>query len=216
MPLRLYDYAASGNCYKPRLLLAQLERPYERVAIDIFGGETLTDEYARINPGRTVPVLETDDGRFLPESGAILLYLADGTPFLPDDRFGRAQVVRWLTYEQTDVIPAIAGLRFRLQTKRFTADSPDALSRKKWAGEVLQLLESHLDGREFFVGDSYSVADIALFGYLHVADEAGIELEPYERVRDWLARVRETPRYMNDLEPYPPNATAGAGRSTYD
>jgi glutathione S-transferase len=113
--VRLYDYSASCNCYKVRLLLAQLGLPYERVPIDIFNGETLTDEYAEMNPSRTTPVLETDDHRYLPESNAILFYLADGTTYLPEDPFERAEVVRWLVYEQTDVVPTMGGLRFRLR-----------------------------------------------------------------------------------------------------
>ena len=113
MTLRLYDYGASCNCYKARLLLAQLGLEYERVPVDIFAGDTLTDEFAAMNPARTTPVLESDDG-FLPESNAILVYLASGTSFLPADPFELAQVVRWLLYEQTDVVPAIGGLRFRL------------------------------------------------------------------------------------------------------
>src|SRR2546430_2689280 len=167
--LRLYDYAASANCYKVRLLLAQLGADYERVPVDIFAGETLTDAYAQVNPARTAPVLETDDGRFLPESAAILLYLADGTTFLPDDPFDRAHVVRWLVYEQTDVIPAIGGLRFRLVTGRLDPDGEDAARRRQNGLEVLRLLDEHLSGRQFFAGDAYSVADIAIYGYVHVA-----------------------------------------------
>lgn len=215
MTLRLYDYAASCNCYKARLLLAQLGRPYERVPIDIFEGGTLTDEFARMNPARTTPVLETEHG-FLPESAAILVYLAAGTPFLPDDPLELAEVVRWLVYEQTDVIPATGGLRFRLQTGRLQPGDPDAERRRELAGEVLKLLDDHLATREFFAAGRYTIADIALYGYLHVAHEAGLDLEPYANLRAWLERVGAQPGYMNDLEPYPPNAAAGAGRSTYD
>lgn len=121
---RLYDYAASGNCYKVRLLLAQLGRPYERVSVDIFDGETLTDESAAKNPARSTPLLELEDGTFLAESNAILTYLAQGTPFMPSDPLGVAQVVRWLIFEQTDMMMTMGGLRFRLLTGRFTADSP--------------------------------------------------------------------------------------------
>ena len=105
--LRLYDYAASCNCYKVRLLLAHLGRPYERVSVDIFNGETLTEQYGRMNPMRTTPVLEVEAGRFLPESNAILVYLARGSEYLPEGAFEFAQVVRWLLYEQTDVVPMI-------------------------------------------------------------------------------------------------------------
>jgi glutathione S-transferase len=213
--LRLYDYAASCNCYKARLVLAQLGLPYERVPVDIFNGETLTDEFARINPARTTPVLETEHG-YLPESAAILLYLAAGTPLLPDDPFELAQVVRWLVFEQTDVIPMIAGLRFRLLAGRLKPDDPGAVRRKEGAHEVLRLLDAHLATREFFVGDRYTVADIAVYGYTHLAHEAGIDMEPYPHDRAWFARVEGQPGYMEDVEPYPANAAPGAGRSIYD
>jgi glutathione S-transferase len=214
--VRLYDYPASCNCYKARLLLAQVGRPYERVPLDIFDGDTLTDEYGAINPARTTPVLETDDGRFLPESNAILFYLAQGTPFLPDDPFERAEVVRWLIYEQTDVIPTMGGLRFRLLVGRLTPNDPDAVRRKEGSLEVLQLLDDHLATRDFFVGSRYTIADIAIYGYTHVAHEAGIDLEPYANVRAWFGRVEQQPGYIEDVEPYGANAAPGAGRSLYD
>jgi glutathione S-transferase len=214
--MRLYDYPASGNCYKVRLLLAQLGLPYERVPIDIFDGDTLTDEYGAINPARTTPVLETDDGRFLPESNAILVYLADGTPLLLDDPFERAEVVRWLIYEQTDVIPTMGGLRFRLLVGRLRPDEPDAIRRKQGSQEVLRLLDDHLAAREFFVGGRYTIADIAIYGYTHVAHEARVDLEPYANVRAWFERVEQQPGYMEDVEPYGANAAPGAGRSLYD
>ena len=214
--LRLYDYAASANCYKVRLLLAQLGAEYERVPVEIFAGETLTDAYARVSPARTTPVLETDDGRFLPESAAILLFLADGTPFLPDDPFERAQVARWLVYEQADVIPPIGGLRFRLLTGRLEPGGEEAGRRRRDGLEMLRLLDEHLSGREFFVAAAYSVADVAIYGYVHVAGEAGYDLAAYPHVVAWLERVRRQPGHMNDLQPYPANARAGAGRSVYD
>ena len=214
--LRLYDYTASANCYKVRLLLAQLGREYERIPIDIFAGDTLTDEYAVMNPMRTTPVLQTEDGCHLPESNAILIYLADSTPLLPDEVFDRAQVVRWLIYEQTDVIPTMGGLRFRLLAGRLQPTDDEAGRRKEGGEVVLGLLDHHLAGRQFFVGDRYSVADIGIYGYVHVAHEAGIDMRPYPNVSSWLERVRSQPDYMNDLLPYPANARPGAGQSMYD
>ncbi len=214
-PLRLYDYAASCNCYKVRLLLSQLGRPYERVPVDIFDGETLTEEYAALNPARTTPVLSTPDGP-LPESNAILVYLAAGTPFLPDDPFQLAQVVRWLVYEQTDVIPTMGGLRFRLLVGRLQPSDPDAVRRKEGALEVLRLLDDHLATRDFFVGDRYTIADVAIYGYGHLAHEAGIDMEPYANLRAWFDRVERQPGYVEDVEPYGANAAPGAGRSLYD
>jgi glutathione S-transferase len=214
--MRLYDYAPSCNCYKVRLLLANLQRPYERVPVDIFDGETLTDDFARMNPTRTTPVLETDDGRFLPESNAILVYLAQGTEYLADDSFERAEIVRWLIYEQTDVIPTVGGLRFRLLVGRMTPSDPDAVRRKEGGEEVLRLLDDHLAEREFFVGGRYTIADIAIYGYTHLAHEAGIDMEPYPQLRTWFGRVEQQPGYVEDVEPYGANAAPGAGRSLYD
>jgi glutathione S-transferase len=210
--MKLYDYAASANCYKVRLLLAQLGREYERMPVDIFGGDTLTDEYAALNPARTTPVLEDPPGTFLQESNAILLRLARGTPLLPAD----PQVFRWLFYEQADVVPTVGGLRFRLITGRLSVDEPEAERRRAGSYEVLGVLDGHLSGRDFFVGGAYSVADIGIYGYVHVAHEAGLDLAPYDAVSAWLARVAAQPGYMNDLEPYPPNSLAGASRSIYD
>jgi glutathione S-transferase len=214
--LRLYDYAASANCYKVRLLLAQLERRYERIPIDIFAGDTLTDEYARVNPFRSTPALEVAPGRILIESNAILVYLADGTPLLPASAAERSEVVRWLIYEQTDVMPAVGGLRFRLQTGRLAPDDEDARRRKAAGHGVLGVLDDHLADREFLVGSDYSIADIAVYAYVHVADEAGYELRRRPAVQAWLRRIATQPLYMNDLESYPANARAGAGRSIYD
>jgi glutathione S-transferase len=214
--LNLYDYAASANCLKVRLLLARLGREYRRIAVDIFAGETLTDAFAAMNPARTTPVLEVGRGAYLPESGAILLYLGEGTDLLPGDAFARAQVARWLLYEQADVVPAIGGLRFRLVTGRLAVDDPSAVARRRAAGEVLALLDAHLADRDFLVAGRETIADIAVYGYVHVAPEAGIDLEPYAAVRAWLERVAAHPRHVADLEPYPANAAPGAGRSTYD
>jgi glutathione S-transferase len=215
-PLRLYDYAGSCNCYKVRLLLAQLGVPYERIPVDIFAGETLTDEYARMNPMRTTPVLQTPDGNFLVESNAILVYLSRGTRYLPDGPTELAEVVRWLIYEQTDVIPMIGGLRFRLLTGRLRPADPDAVRRAAGAQEVFDLLDGHLGEREFFAADRYTIADVAIYGYTHLAHEAGLDVTPFGRLRDWLVRVESQPGYIEDVEPYGANAAPGAGSSVYD
>jgi glutathione S-transferase len=185
------------------------------VPVDIFAGDTLTEEYGRMNPARTTPVLETDDGRHLQESNAILVYLSRGTAFLPDDSYELAQVMRWLIYEQTDVIPMIGGLRFRLLAGRLEPDDPRAIRRREGGLEVLKLLDEHLSSREFFVGDRYSIADIAIYGYTHRADEAGIDLGPYPHVGAWLKSVESQPGYIEDVAPYPENSRPGAGRSIY-
>jgi glutathione S-transferase len=214
--MKLYDYPASANCYKVRLALAQLHRPYDRVTTDIFAGETLTPAFAALNPSRTTPVLELDDGRVLVESGAMLVFLAQDSPLLPADPVQRAEAIGWLIYEQTDVIPTMGGLRFRLHTGRLAADAPAARARHAASLDVLERLEGHLARRAFFVGDSYSIADIALYGYVHVAHEAGIEMERFAAVQRWLAAVRDQPDHVDDLRPYPDNARAGVSRSIYD
>ena len=213
--LRLYDYPASANCYKVRLLLAQLRRDYERIPIDIFDGDTLTDGYAALNPFRSTPVLQLEDGRLLIESNAILWYLAHGTPFLPSDPLEQAEVCRWLIYEQTDVMPMIGGLRFRLLTGRFAPDSEAAAERRRGAHEALAILDAHLTSCRFLVADRYSVADIAVYAYSHVAADADVDHSPYPAFRAWLDRVASQPRFVDDLEPYPPNASTLAGRSIY-
>ena len=213
--MRLHDYSASGNCYKVRLLLAQLGREYERVPVDIFGGDTLTDEFGRLNPARETPVLENETGPPLPQSNAILVHLAEGTDLLADDAAERAQALRWLFFEQAEVIPGIAGLRFRLITGRLAPDDPAVKSRRAVGRSALGVLNQHLSDLDFLAGDRYSVADIGNYAYVHVAGDAGFNLDDFPAVREWLGRVEETPGYMNDLDPYPPNAWPGAGRSIY-
>jgi glutathione S-transferase len=213
--LRLYDYTASANCLKVRIALAQLGLPYERLPVDIFAGETLTEEFAAINPARSTPVLAVD-GRLLHESDAILWFLGEGTELLPRDPFGRGEVVRWLIFEQAEHMPAIAGLRFRLVTGRLSSDDSDAQRRRRLAGEVLATMQGHLASRSFFVGGRYSIADIALYAYTHVAAEAQLDLAAYPAVEEWIARVEATAGFVNDLEPYPPNSHLGSGRSIYD
>jgi len=124
--------------------------------------------------------------------------------------------MRWLVYEQTDVIPTIAGLRFRLLVGQLTPTDPEAVSRKNGVLEVLRLLEDHLSTRKFFAGGRYTIADIALYAYTHRADEAGIDLRPYSQLRAWFGRVEAQPGYLEDVEPYGANAAPGAGRSLYD
>lgn len=212
---RLYDYPASGNCYKVRLLLAQLGLRYERVPVDIFNGETLTDWYAGINAMRTTPVLETIDGHLIPESNAILVYLAQGTRLLPHEPFELAEVIRWLIVEQTGVVPMIGGLRFCLLTGRLESHHPEVMRRHRAGVEILSMLDRHLGGTDFFVSGRYTIADIAIYGYVHVAEQAGFALDPYRELREWLDRVRRQSGYMDDLRPYGDNARPGAGRSIY-
>jgi glutathione S-transferase len=206
--VRLYDYAASGNCYKVRLLLALLGREYERVPVDIFGGDTLTAEFAALNPVRETPVLELDSGAVIAQSGAILCHLAEGTPFMPDEPLERARVLQWLFFEQERVMGGIGGPRFRRLTGR-----PQVEGRLAVGADALELLDAHLRERAWLVGDRTTIADVAVFGYGHVAHDAG--LAPREHVLAWFERMRALPGFVADLEPYPANARPGAGRSIY-
>ena len=211
--MRLYDYAASGNCYKVRLLLALLGREVERVPVDIFAGDTLTDEFARLNPARETPVLELDEGTAVTQSNAILWYLAEGTPFIPDASLERAQVVQWLSFEQERVMGGIAGARFRIMTAR----DPSVVPAKLVLGRsALEMLDAHLDGRSFLVGGACSIADVSCFAYTQVAGDAGYELGDYPHVTTWLERVRALPGFVDDLVPYPANARPGPSHSIYD
>jgi glutathione S-transferase len=210
--MRLYDYGPSPNCYKVRLLLAQLGIECEKVPVDIFGGDTLSEEYGRINPSRRVPVLEPEPGRYLPESAAILLHLAEGTPLLPDDPLDRAEVYRWLFFEQSQVYPTTGGLRFLVGTGRIDADS----APKGPSVSALKVLQEHLVEHDFLVGEGYTLADLALYGYVHCAHEGGLEMDRFPAVVRWLERVRQQPGHMNDLEGFPDNAAVGASRSIYD
>jgi glutathione S-transferase len=210
--MRLHDYAASGNCFKVRLLLALLGRDYERVPVDIFAGETLTDDFAALNPARATPVLELDDGTPLAESAAILWYLAEGTAYLPDDRLQRARVVQWLCFERA-LTPAVAGARFQIMTGRIDDETPLLLAK---ARTTLATLDRRLDGRDWVATDGPTIADIALFGYTHVAEDAGHDLSAHPAIGAWLDRIRALPGYANDLVPYPPNARPGASHSIYD
>ena len=206
--MRLHDYAASGNCYKVRLLLALLGREYERVPVDIFAGDTLTDAFGTLNPVRETPVLELESGAAIAQSSAILWYLAEDTPFLPAGRLPRALVLQWLSFEQERVMGGIGGPRFRRITGR-----PAIEGRLEIGAQALELLDEHLRERDWLVGDAASIADVALFGYGHVAHEAG--LEPGAHVRAWFERIRALPGFVADLEPYGANARPGAGRSIY-
>jgi glutathione S-transferase len=204
--MRLYDYAASGNCYKARLLLALLGQPYERVPVDIFAGDTLTDEYARVNPLPETPVLETDAGELIAQSNAILFYLADGTDYLPGDRAGRAQVLQWHFFEQERVMPGLGGTRFRRLTGRAAADPVGDARRFQLGLDTLAVLDAHLSGHEWLVGQRATIADLSVFAYTHVCGEASFELERFPAVVHWLERVRALPGFVDDLEPYPESA----------
>jgi glutathione S-transferase len=193
----LYDYLDSGNGYKVRLLLAHLGRSYRWVERDITTGATRTAEFLAKNPNGRIPALELDDGTTLAESNAILWYLAESTAFLPTERLARAQVLQWMFFEQYSHEPYVATPRFII--KHLAADSPrrsELPQRLNQGRAALGVMETHLKGRRYFVAESYSIADIALYAYTHVAQEAQLDLEPYPNVRGWLARVAGQPRHV--------------------
>jgi glutathione S-transferase len=193
---RLYDYLRSGNGYKVRLLLHQLELPFELVAIDIEKGESRTPEFLRRNPNGRIPLLELEDGTCLAESNAIQWYLAEGTPLLPDTRLLRAQVLQWMFFEQYSHEPYVAVVRHWLHTE-LTPERERQLPEKRERGEAaLGVMERHLASRRFFVAERYSIADIALYAYTHVAHEGGFDLSAYPALRAWLDRVKAQPRHV--------------------
>jgi len=194
--LRLHDYWESGNGYKVRLLLAQLGVPHERLEYDILKGETRTASFLALNPNGRIPLLELEDGRVLAASNAINWYLADGTPFLPVDPFERARVLQWMFFEQYSHEPYIAVLRFWTFAGELARHAAEVPERRRRGYAALDVMERHLAGRAFFVGEHYSVADIALYAYTHVAGEGGFDLEPYGAVRAWLERVRAQPGHV--------------------
>ncbi|MDR5832649.1 glutathione S-transferase family protein [Caballeronia sp. LZ034LL] len=195
MTYQVHGVSPSGNCHKVRLALEQLGLPYVWHEVDMMHGATRTEAFRKLNPNGKVPVLVIDEHTILSESNAILCYLADGTPLLPDDRLQRAQALQWMFFEQYSHEPYIAVARFILQ---FLKQPDDARLPDRIAGSyrALDVMEQHLATRTFFVGERYTVADIALYAYTHVADEANVDLSRYPAIRAWLERVRAQPRYV--------------------
>ena len=194
----LYDSAISGNCYKVRLLLAQLGVPFERRELDVVDRSNRPDVLGGLNPSLRVPTIVLDDGRAIGESGAILSYFCEGTRFVPADRYDRAQMLQWMFFEQYDHEPAIAVVRFWLHYSGVPAGFEDRFEEKTAAGyRALGAMERHLEGgREWFAGDAYSLADIALYAYTHVAHEGNFDLDRFPAVRAWLARVAAVPGHV--------------------
>jgi glutathione S-transferase len=195
---RLYDYLPSGNGYKVRLVLRQLGVPYELVELDIKRGATRTPEFLAKNPNGRIPLLEIPGRGCLAESHAIIAYLAEGTSLVPADPLDRARMWQWMCFEQYNLEPNVGTARFWIASLGKTeAELGEKLEEKRRNGHAaLRVLEQGLEGREFLVGACYSLADIALYAYTHVAPEGGFDLEPYPAIRTWCARVAAQPGHV--------------------
>ena len=203
----LYEHPSSGNCLKARVMLDQVGADYERVELDLFAGETRTPEHFARNPDGRIPVLELDSGEYLAESGAILLYLAEGTSYLPDDPVERARVHAWMFFEQNQIEANIGVARFLALSGRASGVPEVFADRRRRGSEALATLDRGLsDGREFICG-AYSVADLALYGYVHVADDAGCPLSEHRAVSTWVERVAALPGFEEGLSPMPAHAS---------
>jgi glutathione S-transferase len=201
--LTLFDYLPSQNAWKVRLLLNHLGIPYRTVEVSIFEGAGQAAEFRQISPTGTVPAIRLDDGRVLAESNAILRYLAEGSIYLPADAFGQAKVQQWLHFEQERVESVIGGLRHWTLTGKLGRRSPELVeAKRKAAGRTLAILDAELARRPFIVGDSYSIADMALFAYGSRAEEAGLSLAPHAGFRAWIARVEAQPGFLPTMHPY--------------
>jgi glutathione S-transferase len=193
----LYNSQVSGNCYKVRLLLAHLGIPFEREELDVIDRSNRPQLLGDKNPALRVPTLVLDDGRALGESGAILWYFGEGTRFVPDDRYERAQVLQWMFFEQYDHEPALAVVRFLVAIARTADQFPELVEQRTKQGyRALDALERRLEGRDWLVGSGMTLADIALYAYTHVAGEADFSLERYPAIRAWLDRVAAEPGHV--------------------
>lgn len=194
---RIFGDVNSGNCYKVKLLATQLGVPFEWVNVDILQQETRSAGFLRMNPNGKIPLLEMPDGRYLSESNAILHFLAEDTPLLPDDRYERAKVLQWLFFEQYSHEPYIATARYIVRYLGRPAEREAEFQSKQAPGNrALDVMEEHLRHEPFFVGNRYTIADIALFAYTHVAEEGGFSLKAYPCIQQWLGRVALQPRFI--------------------
>jgi glutathione S-transferase len=199
-PLVLHEYSASGNCYKVRLTAEHAGVTLQRIEYDIMKGETRTPQFlAKVNPNGRIPVLQIGD-RFIPESNASCFYVAQGSRLIPHDRFDQADMLRWMFFEQYNHEPNVATLRFWkdwVGFDRLTEAQRLQIPLKRQAGSAaLKLMDEHLRGRKWLVGDSISVADICLFAYTHVADEADFDLQLYPALVTWMERIMSHPKHI--------------------
>jgi len=193
MMVLLYDNPVSGNCYKVRLILSLLGIEFERRQLSVVDHSERSEVLGGLSPSLNVPTVVLDDGRPLAESNAILWYFADGSRYLPGDGYERAQVLQWMFFEQYRHEPGIAVVRFWVAISEDPPPAADIEKRRALGLAALDVMEGHLGDREYFVGEGFTIADLALYAYTHVAPEGGFDLKPYPAVRRWLARVAAQP-----------------------
>lgn len=196
--MKIYGDYYSGNCYKVALLCSHLGISHDWIAVDILAGESHTPEFEAKNPNGKIPLLELDDGRVLSESNAILNYLADGSDLLPSDSFDRAQVLQWQFFEQYSHEPYIAVARYIKRYLGLPDERREEFNAKQQGGhKALQVMNSQLGSSDWLAGNSFSIADISLYAYSHVADEGGFDLSAYPAVQNWLARIAALPKHVS-------------------
>ena len=195
--LKIYGDSRSGNCYKIQLLCAEMGIDYDWQEVDILAGDTRTPQFLAMNANGRIPLLALPDGRFLPESNAILYYLADGSEFFAGDAFARAEIMQWMFFEQYSHEPYIATSRFIIKYLGNPRDKQVALEEKKVGGlAALDIMEQQLTDQSFLTGDKFNIADIALYAYTHVADEGGFELDDFPRILEWIERIEGRPKFV--------------------
>jgi glutathione S-transferase len=200
--MRLYDYGPSQDCFKVRLLAAHLGLALEIVPVSIFKGEGASPEFLAKNPMGSVPVLETDSGEYLPESNAILTFLAEDTPYMPREGMPRARVIRWLMFEQRYIQTSISRLRYWTLTGKLDQFSRDVATAQALGNRALDVLDGEFGKRPFIAGDTYTIADISIFAYSHVAADAKFDLSARRNLTDWFDRVRHQPGFMGEVLAY--------------
>ena len=195
--LKIYGDSRSGNCYKIQLLCSEMGVDYDWEEVDIIAGDTRTSQFLAMNANGKIPLLVLPDGRYLPESNAILFYLADGSEFFAGDAYARAEILQWMFFEQYSHEPNIATSRFIIKYLGNPADRQPGLEEKKVGGyKALEIMEQQLRCHPFIAGDKYNIADIALFAYTHVAGEGGFSLEDYAAIREWITTIKGRPNYV--------------------
>ena len=194
---KLYDFLPSGNGYKVRLLLTQLQITFELIELNIINGETRTPEFLAKNPNGKIPLLEIASNKFLSESNAILYYLSQETAYFTQDKYQQGQIMQWLFFEQYSHEPNIATPRYWISELKQADKYQEQIEQKRKLGyAALNVMEQHLKNHNFLVANKYTIADIALYAYTHVAEEGGFELTKFTAIIDWFERVKSQPRHI--------------------